>query len=304
MKFLNSKIYTFNSQKEIAVENNNQIIKFTAPMIAGFLVLVILFSSWYTVDQGERAVILRNGAAIGTAEPGLHFKLPIIDKVVFISMQSLKIEFNKMASYSKDQQPAEIKLSVNFHVLPSSVQNIYSTYGSVDALVDRVLRPKVNDSTKEVFGQFTAVSVIQDRAKFGTDVYQSIVTAVGTDLVIESIQIEDIDFSNAYEQSIEQRMLAEVEVQKVKQNWEKEKISADITRTKAQAEADAQLAQAIAQAKAIEMRGQAEASAIQAKGTALRDNPALVALIQAEKWDGKLPNTMVPGSAVPFLSVK
>ena len=41
-----------------------------------------------------------------------------------------------------------------------------------------------------------------------------------------------------------------------------------------------------------------------AKGAALRDNPALVALIQAEKWDGKLPATMVPGSSVPFLNVK
>ena len=46
------------------------------------------------------------------------------------------------------------------------------------------------------------------------------------------------------------------------------------------------------------------ANAPRAVGGALRDNPALVALIQAEKWDGKLPNTMVPGSAVPFLSVK
>ena len=250
------------------MENDNQTIKIAIPLTIAFFALIIAFSSWYTVDQGERAVILRNGAAIGTAEPGLHFKFPIIDRVVFISM------------------------------------DIYSTYGSVEGLVDRVLRPKVNDSTKEVFGQFTAVSVIQDRAKFGTDVYQSVVDVAGKYLIIESIQIENIDFSNAYEQSIEQRMLAEVEVQKVRQNWEKEKVSADITRTKAQAEADARLAQATAQAKAIEMTGQAEASAIQAKGAALRDNPALVALIQAEKWDGKLPNTMVPGSAVPFLSVK
>jgi regulator of protease activity HflC (stomatin/prohibitin superfamily) len=288
----------------MTMENDNQTIKIAIPLTIAFFALIIAFSSWYTVDQGERAVILRNGAAIGTAEPGLHFKFPIIDRVVFISMQSMKVEFDRMSSYSKDQQPAEIKLSVNFHVLPSSTQDIYSTYGSVEGLVDRVLRPKVNDSTKEVFGQFTAVSVIQDRAKFGTDVYQSVVDVAGKYLIIESIQIENIDFSNAYEQSIEQRMLAEVEVQKVRQNWEKEKVSADITRTKAQAEADARLAQATAQAKAIEMTGQAEASAIQAKGAALRDNPALVALIQAEKWDGKLPNTMVPGSAVPFLSVK
>lgn len=286
------------------MEYETQKTRIAIPAILTFFTLLAIFSSWYTVDQGERAVILRNGAAIGTAEPGLHFKFPIIDRVVFISMQSLKVEFERMSSYSKDQQPAEIKLSVNFHVLPSSTQDIYSTYGSVDGLVDRVLRPRVNDSTKEVFGQFTAVSVIQDRAKFGTDVYQSVLEAAGKYLVIESIQIENIDFSNAYEQSIEQRMLAEVEVQKVRQNWEKEKVSADITRTKAQAEADAQLSQATAQAKAIEMRGAAEASAIQAKGAALRDNPALVTLIQAEKWDGKLPSTMVPGSAVPFLNVK
>ena len=286
------------------MEYETQKTRIAIPAILTFFTLLAIFSSWYTVDQGERAVILRNGAAIGTAEPGLHFKFPIIDRVVFISMQSLKVEFERMSSYSKDQQPAEIKLSVNFHVLPSSTQDIYSTYGSVDGLVDRVLRPRVNDSTKEVYGQFTAVSVIQDRAKFGTDVYQSVLEAAGKYLVIESIQIENIDFSNAYEQSIEQRMLAEVEVQKVRQNWEKEKVSADITRTKAQAEADAQLSQATAQAKAIEMRGAAEASAIQAKGAALRDNPALVTLIQAEKWDGKLPSTMVPGSAVPFLNVK
>ena len=279
-------------------------LKSALTAVIALIALSVLMSSWYTVDEGERMVILRNGAAIDTAEPGLHFKIPVIDRAVPISVQTLKVEFGEMASYSKDQQPAEIRLSVNFHVLPSSVQSIYSTYGSVEGLVDRILRPRVNDSTKKVFGQFTAVSVIQDRAKFGTDVYQAVVKAVGDEMIIESIQVENIDFSNAYEQSIEQRMLAEVEVQKVKQNWEKEKVAADITRTRAQAEADARLAQATAEAKSIELRGQAEAAAIHAKGAALRDNPALVQLIQAEKWDGKLPTTMVPGSAVPFIGVK
>ncbi|MEZ5539063.1 MAG: prohibitin family protein [Pseudomonadales bacterium] len=286
------------------MDTTNPILKLAAPAIIAFAGISVLTSSWYTVDEGERAVILRNGAAIGTAEPGLHFKIPVIDRAVPISVQTLKVEFDQMPAYSKDQQPAEIKLSVNFHVLPSSVQSIYSTYGSVEGLVDRILRPRVNDSTKEVFGQFTAVSVIQDRAKFGTDVYQAVIKIVSNDMVIESIQIENIDFSSAYEQSIEQRMLAEVEVQKVRQNWEKEKVSADITRTRAQAEADARLAQATADAKAIELRGQAEAAAIRAKADALRESPNLVTLIQAERWDGKLPATMVPGSAVPFIGVK
>ena len=280
------------------------VLVVAAPVVAVVVVLVIFFSSWYTVDQGERAVILRNGAVVGDAEPGLHFKVPIIDRAVFVSMQSQKVEFEKMSSYSNDQQPAEIKMSVNFHVSPAQAQDIYAGYGSLSGLVERVLRPSVNKATKEVFGQYTAVSVIQKREKFGADVAQGIIASVGEKFIIDSVQVENIDFSNAYEQSVEQRMLAEVEVQKVRQNWEKEKVSADITRTQAQAEADAKLSQATADAKAIELMGAAEASAIQAKGAALRESPGLVNLIQAEKWDGKLPQTMVPNSAVPFLNVK
>lgn len=277
---------------------------FSSLALPGVLLFVIGFSSFYTVDEGERAVLLRNGAVVGTADPGLHWKWPIIERTVDISIQSLKAEYINMPAYSKDQQPANLKLSVNFSVKPAQVDELYGTYGSVANLINRVLDPAVQKSTKEIFGQYNAVSVIQERQKFGADVHQNIINTVGNKLTIEAVQIENIDFSDAYEQSIEQRMLAEVEVQKVRQNWEKEKVAADIKRTQAQADADAKLAQAMADAKAIEMKGNAEAQAIEAKGAALRDNPALVQLIQAEKWDGKLPSTMVPGGSVPFISIK
>ena len=50
-------------------------------------------------------------------------------------------------------------------------------------------------------------------------------------------------------------------------------------------------------------RGDAEASAITARAKALGDNPNLVSLTQAEKWDGKLPATMVPGGSVPMIAL-
>ena len=49
---------------------------------------------------------------------------------------------------------------------------------------------------------------------------------------------------------------------------------------------------------------QAEAGAIQARGDALRNNPSLPTLVAAEKWNGVLPPTMVPGNSVPFVNVK
>lgn len=98
-------------------------------------------------------------------------------------------------------------------------------------------------------------------------------------------------------------MLAEIEVQRAAQDADRAVQQARQKVTEANAEADSQLAIATAQAKAIEIKGNAEATAINARGKALRENSNVVALVQAEKWDGKLPTQMIPGSAVPFISL-
>ncbi len=152
-------------------------------------------------------------------------------------------------------------------------------------------------------GRFTAVSAIQERSRLNAEIMAAISESVRGPVIIESVQIENIDFSDAYEQSIEARMLAEVEVQKLRQNAEREKVQAEITVTQAKAQADAVRATAEAEADAIRIRGEAEAEAIKARGDALRDNPGLVALTQAERWNGQLPQTMLPDSGVPMLNL-
>jgi regulator of protease activity HflC (stomatin/prohibitin superfamily) len=273
-------------------------------VVAGLIGLTVLGGSWYTVDQGERGVILRNGAITGTADPGLGFKLPIIDKVVDIDIRTRANLYENVMAYSRDQQTAGLNVSVNYRVPADQVLNVYENYGSVDALRSRVLDRKVFDQTKNVFGQFNAVTAIQERARLVAEVQMAIQNAVQGPIIIESVQIENIDFSDAYENSIEQRMLAEVEVQKIQQNAEREKVQAEIKVIQAQADADARVAQATAEAKAITLTGNAEAEAINARGKALRDNPSLIQLVSAERWNGVLPTTMVPGSAVPFVNVK
>jgi hypothetical protein len=51
------------------------------------------------------------------------------------------------------------------------------------------------------------------------------------------------------------------------------------------------------------LKGEAEAAAIKARADALAKNENLIALTTAEKWDGHLPETMLPGGAVPFLNL-
>jgi regulator of protease activity HflC (stomatin/prohibitin superfamily) len=263
-------------------------------VVAGLIALTVVGGSFYTVDQGERGVILRNGAVVGTAEPGLGFKLPIVDSVREINVQTQARVYEKVMVYSRDQQNANLQVSVNYRLATDQVEKIYSEFGGQDGIVTRLLDRQVPEEVKNVFGRFNAVTAIQERARLGMEIQDAIQKASNnTMMIVESVQVENIDFSDAYEKSIEQRMLAEVEVQKVQQNAEREKVQAEIA-----------VIQAKAQADAVKLQGDAEAHAINARGRALRDNPALIELVQAEKWDGKLPTTMVPGQTVPFINVK
>ena len=261
--------------------------------LSAFFGMSILFGSWYTVDQGERAVILRNGEFVKVSEPGLGWKMPIIDNVEKLSVQSRLASYQEMATYSRDQQTASMGVSVNYRNNAGSVQEIYSNYGSEQAMIDRLITPRVMAETKNVFGRFNAVEAIQQRERLNLEVQQALQEVVQGSVTIESIQVENIDFSQAYEQSVEQRMLAEVEVQKIRQNLERELVQAQIVTTQAGAEATR-----------IREIGQAEADAINARGQALRDNPNLVALVQAERWNGILPTTMIPNGALPVIGMQ
>jgi regulator of protease activity HflC (stomatin/prohibitin superfamily) len=279
------------------------VVSIGSSVIGGIVALTILGGSWYTVDQGERGVILRYGAVIGTAEPGLGFKFPIMDRVVRISTQTRSRVYADIAAYSRDQQPAELRISVTYQLPEGRVEEIYSNFGGESGLVNRLIDRQVNESVRTVFGRYNAVEAIQQRERMAMDVREAVQRSVQGPVTIVGVQFEEVIFSDAYEASIEQRMLEEVAVQRMLQTAEREEVQARIRVIQATAEAEARVAQATAEAEAITLTGEAEASAIRARGAALRDNPALIELVQAERWNGILPTTMIPGQTVPFLNV-
>jgi regulator of protease activity HflC (stomatin/prohibitin superfamily) len=269
---------------------------------AGAIVLlIVLLSTYFTIDQGERGVILHNGAIVGEAEPGLHFKLPVITSIQKISVQIQKEAFEKTAegdttlqAYSRDQQPATIAMAVNYHVTDASA--VYAQFGSLANMKSRVIDSRAYEQLKNVFGQFDAADAIQKRALLHAEVFAAIRSSVRGPVVIDSVQIEDITFSTQYEAAVEARMQAIVKQQQAEADKQKRIIDADASAYEVKAAADAKAHQ-------IEVQGKAEAGAIQARGDALRNNPSLPTLVAAEKWNGVLPTTMVPGNALPFLNI-
>lgn len=269
------------------------------PLIAsgvavGFVGLIVLWGSWYTIDQGERGVILRNGAVTGTAEPGLHFKAPLIDSVRYITTQDFNMQFKAVQAYSKDQQPAALRVSVTAKVTDPVA--VYSNYGSLDGLRDRTISPRTYQQVENIFGQYDAIRAVQERVQLGVDAVAAIRASLSqVPVEIISVQIENIDFSDSYEKAVEARMQAVVQQQQAEAQKAKRITDADASAYEVRAAADAA-------AHRIDVVSTAEATAIQKRGDALKANPGLVSLTTAEKWNGVLPTTMVPGGAVPFIS--
>ena len=276
-------------------------LKSIAGGLLAVLLLIVLMGSWYTVNETERGVLLRNGALVGVVEPGLSLKIPFIESVKFISVQSNATTYQGLQAYSKDQQTATLNVSVSWHVVPAEVGKVYTQYQDLDGLVSRLISRQVPTQVENVFGQYNAVSSVQNRGKFVADVSKAIKDSIAGPVVIDVVQVENIDFSDDYERSIALRMKAEVEVKTREQMLATEQVEAQIVVTRAQADADSKVAQAKADAEATRLRGNAEADAIKAKTLALSSNPALIELTKAERWDGKLPTTVLPNGTLPFI---
>ena len=271
--------------------SSSSVFRLGTVLLVGLVAIYVVFASWYTVDQGEKAVVLRLGAIVEETGPGLHFKMPWINSVHKITVQNQNRRYTTLEAYSRDQQPANLTVSVSF--MASDPSAVYGEYGDLEGAIIRLIDPRVMSGVKTIFGQYDASRAIQERAGLNIDVANAITSAVTGPIQIISVQVENIDFSDAYEQSVEQRMLAQVEIQRREQNLRTVEVEAQIARTRAEGEANA-----------IRLRGDAEAPAIRARADALSANAGLVQLQAVEKWDGKLPTTMVPSTALPFINLQ
>ncbi|MDF3606100.1 prohibitin family protein [Paracoccus sp. DMF-8] len=282
-----------------------QIVGATA-VICAVIGIGGLFGSYYTVDEGDRGVVVKLGVVKGTSEPGIHFKAPFVTSVYHIPVRNQIKSYEGLEAYTTDQQIATIEgISISYRIPTDRVEDVYREYRTPDAVVDRFVGRRVNAELEKVFGQYSAERSVRERSALSADVSNALKKLPdGAPIEILSVELTSIAYSEEYSRKINERMGAEVEVARKMQ----EVRQADQDRQAAQHQADARAyeikANADAQAHSIRVKGEAEAEAIRLRSTALANNPALIELTKAEKWDGVLPTSMPPQSTVPFLNVK
>jgi regulator of protease activity HflC (stomatin/prohibitin superfamily) len=248
-------------------------------VLIAFVVIIPLFSAFGTVGAGERGIRLRFDAVTGDIlGEGLFFQIPLVDKVVTMSVQIEKDEASADAA-SKDLQSVSTRVAVNYHLDPTRVDSVYQEFRS--DYRERIIEPSIQESVKSAIALYTAEELITKRS----DVREAIKANVKAKMepngiILDDLNIVDFSFSNSFNVAIEKKVTAEQEAFAAQNKLEQVKFEA--------------------QQQIEEAKGKAEAIRIEAE--ALKKSPAVLQLRALEKWDGVLPK--VTGESVPFINIK
>src|SRR5690606_37615346 len=93
--------------------------------VLALIVLVLAFSSFYTVEANEQAVVLRFGRYHSTALPGAHFKIPLVDQVLKVSIAEQQFRlpgFEGMTDLAATQVPEDQTLMLTGDLNAASVE--------------------------------------------------------------------------------------------------------------------------------------------------------------------------------------
>ena len=290
------------------------------------MVILFIFLPWnfHTVENGEIAVVKNFGQVTGTKEPGMHTDFWMTTEYVRLDTKVRQIDITT-AAYSHDKQTMDIQMTVQYQIKKDKATDIVINYGTLEMLEARIQSVAV-ERMKSVLSNEDAVSIIETRGTISANVASAVEEAVGDNYYVDitTVALTNIDFSDAFEQSVEQSMVAKQEVERAKAEAEKAGAAAEGQVKVAEQEAKAKIEAAKAEAEAKRLAAEAEANAIAIKSlevarmlglTATVDGVEMIKpdLTDAEAaliadylkymeylstWDGKLPNVVADGSAI------
>ncbi|PJJ09069.1 SPFH domain-containing protein [Flavobacterium sp. 1] len=233
----------------------NPISKFTGLFrIFGFILIVLgLFSSMFKqIDAGKVGVKSLYGSVdSGVLESGLHIINPLLDITEFdIQTQNYTMSAvhgegaqegdDAIRVLSNDGLEVVIDLTVLYRVVPGDAPKIFKNIG-VD-YTDKIVRPITRTRIRDNAVFYDAVALYSTkRNEFQGRIFKSIETDFKTrGLVLEQLLIRNIDLPISVKKSIESKINAEQDAQKMTFVLQKEKQEAERKRVEAQGIADYQ----------------------------------------------------------------
>lgn len=263
-------------------------IRLIAGAVVAVLLLIALFILWpfASVPAGYVGVMTTFGAPSPTTyEPGIHFRMPLSQSMHNVYIGVYKAE-SDVGGSSKDLQQVDMKVSVNFNILPTSAVGIYSNLGG-DPWT-QVMDPAVHDIAKAVAARYEATDLIQKRDQVSQEMREALLSRfknIGVN--VSAVNIVDFTFSKQFNDAIEAKITAQQNALRVEN---------EITQTKWEAQ------KRVVESEAALKVAENTAKANELMGKSLEASPALIEKLKVEKWDGHYPTYMM-GGAMPMIQI-
>ena len=227
--------------------------------VSGLVLTILVPPSFHQVEAGQVAVVKSLGKVVGTRHPGTYFDFHLVNEYTYFDTTIQKLDVST-ASYSSDAQTMEIQMTIQYKIDATKAENILTEYTNMTSLAQRIEKV-ADDNVKTVLSQYTAMKIIETRAKISPEVESVIKNEVDDKyyVTVTAVNLTDIQFTDEFEKSVENKVIAEQEkeaaITKAEQELEVAKLEAEAKIVAAQGDAESQkiIASATAEAMAIKI---------------------------------------------------
>jgi prohibitin 2 len=258
-------LYIWRTNRMYPKETKGRIIS-----IVGIVVVIasIIVGSLTTIPAGHRGVVIRFGNVTGTIlDEGLQTKLPFIDSVVRMSVQTEKYE-TAAASASRDLQDVNTTIALNWRLDPGMADEVYRTLGL--EYIERIAAPAVQETVKQVTAKYIAEDLILKRETVRDDIQESLSNRLlQRGIIVETVSITEFRFSETFVNAIEAKVAAEQAVWEARNKLERVKVEAEQAEAQSIGEANARIAKAEGEAEYIRIVTDAQVAANEAIAVSL-----------------------------------
>jgi regulator of protease activity HflC (stomatin/prohibitin superfamily) len=284
---------------------NNSFIKF---IVLAVVVLgsIFAFVGCERIDAGHVGVkvnLYGDGKGVDdvTEVTGWVFYNPISTKIVefptFMQHKEYKLDKENeidesFVVNSKDGSEFHVSPLLNYSVRRERVPYIFAKYRVELSMIESgFLKTAVYDAFRVVANSYTADALISNRQEFEKKVREVLVSQLEPEGFTLSQFTSNLIYPQTFKKAIE-----------AKNNAVQTALTAENQVKTAEAEAKIKIARAEGSAKAMLTQARAEAEANQLKQRTL--TPMLIQQQWIEKWNGKLPTTMLGDKSTPMIGIK
>lgn len=253
---------------------------FGALVVGTVIVLIVASMSIFVVDQRQNAIVFRLGEVVGVKrEPGLYFKVPLVDNVRTFDVRILTIDTPEPERFlTSEKKNVLVDLFIKWRI--TDVRQFYVSVQGNEAVAQTRLLQTINDGLRAEFGNRTVHEVVSGERDQIMDLMRKKANedAVKIGVEVYDVRLKRVDLPQEVSESVYRRM--EAERKRVANELrstgaaESEKIRANADRQR-----EVIVAEAYRAAETIKGEGDAKATAIYAR--AYEPNPEFYAFYRS-----------------------